>query len=96
MNQKQKQNLTITSWNIQTFLDKEISDCPERCTTFVAHVLKDYNVDIGALRSQGLLEMVCFMKRKEETHSSGLAGLKEIEGNLDYAWQSRNTSQQSC
>ena len=47
-NQKQKQNLTVTSWNIQTLLDNENSNYPERCTTLVAHVLKDYNVDIAA------------------------------------------------
>ena len=47
-------------------------------------------------RSQGLLEKAHFVKRKEDTHSSGLAGLKENEGNLEYAWLSRTPLQQSC
>ena len=49
-NRKQKQNLTITSWNIQTLLENEISDCLERCTALIAYVLKDYNMDIAALQ----------------------------------------------
>ena len=47
-------------------------------------------------RSQGFLEKACFVKRKEDTQSSGLEGLKENEGNLEYAWLSRAVSQQSC
>ena len=73
-NQKQKQNLTITSWNIQTLLDNEISDCPERCTALVAHVLKDYNVDIAAL---------------QESRFAGEGTLHEEEGGYTFFWSGR-------
>ena len=39
-NQKQRQNLTITSWSIWTLLD----------TALVVHVLRDYSVDIADLQ----------------------------------------------
>ena len=73
-NQKQKENLIITSWNIQTLLDNENADHPERHTLLVAHVLKGYNMDIAAL---------------QESRLTGKGTLQEEEGGYTFFWSGR-------
>ena len=49
LGRRRRQLLTIAQWNVETLLDREAADRPERRTVLVAMELAKYNIDIAAL-----------------------------------------------
>lgn len=68
---RNKQDLTLATWNVRTLLDNDNSNRPQRRTALIASELDKYGIDVAALT---------------ETRLAGEGALEEVGGGYTFLW----------